>query len=73
MKDEEVVKKLREMSVQLAEWSAICDKSATYIQLTKRILELPNCNDCHRQNCEYKPRAGENVRNNCPLWKGSAV
>lgn len=34
---------------------------------------LPDCNDCMRQGCEYKPRAGEHTRINCPLHKKSAV
>ena len=32
-----------------------------------RLLSYPNCNTCRRDNCEYKPKAGEDVRINCPL------
>lgn len=39
----------------------------------QKIESLPNCNDCKRQGCEYKPKLGELVRFNCPLWKESAV
>lgn len=30
----------------------------------------PDCNTCARKYCEYKPRAGQTVRANCPLWRG---
>ena len=39
----------------------------------QRIENLPNCNTCLRQGCEYKPKLGEYVRFNCPLYKDSAV
>ena len=39
----------------------------------QRIENLPNCNTCLRQACEYKPKLGEYVRFNCPLYKDSAV
>lgn len=32
-----------------------------------RVASLPDCNDCGRGACEYKPRWGEQVRINCPL------
>lgn len=35
-----------------------------------RVASLPDCNDCGRWDCEYKPRWGEQVRINCPLWRG---
>ena len=43
------------------------------LQELQRIESLPNCNDCKRQGCEYKPKLGEYVRFNCPLHKASAV
>lgn len=30
----------------------------------------PDCNTCARKYCEYKPRVGQTVRANCPLWRG---
>ena len=27
-----------------------------------------DCNDCHRIRCRYRPKPGEMVRINCPLW-----
>lgn len=45
----------------------------TLLMELQNIESLPNCNDCKRQGCEYKPKLGELVRFNCPLWKGSAV
>ena len=73
MTNEQAKTKLYEMADKLDEWSQIFRAAAVAIQLTDQILSLPDCNDCQRQGCEYKPRVGENVRNNCPLWKGSAV
>jgi hypothetical protein len=34
-----------------------------------QVVNLPNCNDCGRENCEYKPNPGEHARINCPLWR----
>lgn len=34
---------------------------------SERISELPDCNDCSRKDCEYRPEPGEWVRVNCPL------
>ena len=39
----------------------------------KNIEELPDCNTCMRQGCEYKPKLGEYTRFNCPLHMSSAV
>lgn len=44
-----------------------------FLQELERIESLPNCNDCKRQGCEYKPKPGDYVRFNCPLHKASAV
>ena len=30
----------------------------------------PDCNTCAKKRCEYKPRVGQTVRANCPLWSG---
>ena len=40
----------------------------------KRVIKLPNCNDCGMQKtgplkCSHIPGWGEQVRINCPLWK----
>lgn len=38
----------------------------------KRVLSLPNCNDCGHQmrnTCGHCPRFGADIRINCPLWK----
>ena len=43
------------------------------LQELQRIENLPNCNTCLRQGCEYKPKLGEYTRFNCPLHKDSAV
>lgn len=30
----------------------------------------PDCNTCDDRDCRYRPRAGDTVRVNCPLWRG---
>jgi hypothetical protein len=45
---------------------SICD----YARLGYRISTLNNCNNCKMADCEHKPDWGEQVRWNCPLWKG---
>lgn len=44
---------------------SICD----YARLGYDISTYNSCNDCKNMDCEYRPRAGESVRWNCPLWK----
>ena len=34
------------------------------------VSKKPNCNDCANIECQYRPRIGETVRFNCPLWRG---
>ena len=35
----------------------------------KRILALPNCNNCGKKDCQHKPLPGETVRINCFDWE----
>lgn len=38
----------------------------------KRLLSLPNCNDCKSSKtgyCGFRPKIGQDVRINCPLWE----
>lgn len=35
--------------------------------MLREIMSLPNCNDCKRKDCSYKPKWGEHIRYNCPL------
>lgn len=44
---------------------SICD----YARLGAKVSTYDNCNNCHRQECEYKPDWGDSVRWNCPLWE----
>lgn len=30
----------------------------------------PDCNTCDDKDCRYRPRVGDAVRVNCPLWRG---
>ena len=34
----------------------------------EKILKLNNCNTCRNKNCLYRPKWGERVRINCPLY-----
>lgn len=43
-----------------------------YARLGYSISTCDNCNNCHQENCEYKPKLGQMVRWRCPLWKGEA-
>ncbi len=44
---------------------SICD----YARLGYIISTYNSCNDCKDKDCEYRPKLGESVRWNCPLWK----
>lgn len=43
-----------------------------YEQEFKRLMSLPNCNDCgvKQSGCTYMscPKLGEDIRINCPMW-----
>lgn len=34
----------------------------------EKILKLNDCNTCRNKNCLYRPKWGERVRINCPLY-----
>lgn len=34
----------------------------------EEILKLNDCNTCRNKNCRYRPKWGERVRINCPLY-----
>ena len=36
----------------------------------RSISRLPDCNTCTDRKCQYRPKPGELVRINCPLWIG---
>lgn len=42
----------------------------TYKMFFDDVTGKPDCNDCGRFECEYKPKVGETTRFNCPLWRG---
>ena len=46
--------------------SPACD----YARLGMSITRQNSCNDCGNEDCGYKPDYGDNVRWNCPLWRG---
>ena len=39
-----------------------------YLEEYDAILGLNNCNTCRNKNCQYRPKLGERVRINCPLY-----
>ena len=43
--------------------------AAECIEYYQRVKSFHDCNDCKDKTCKYKPRLGEQVRINCPLWK----
>lgn len=45
------------------------NKIAEWLDAYRKILILPNCNDCGNIGCGYDPDPGQTVRFNCPLWK----
>lgn len=45
-------------------------KLESYESYFKQVSSLNDCNNCKKRDCEYRPKLGENVRINCPLWKG---
>ena len=39
-----------------------------YLEDYEEILTLNDCNTCRNENCAYRPKWGERVRINCPLY-----
>lgn len=38
--------------------------------LFRNIMQCGDCNDCRNGQCEWKPKAGQTVRYNCPHYVG---
>lgn len=51
----------------LARVTAERDAYKTYFN---DLSSKPCCNTCENKDCEYKPRVGDTVRANCPLYSG---
>lgn len=34
------------------------------------VSSKPDCNTCEKRGCEFRPRGGDTVRVNCPLYSG---
>ena len=41
--------------------------AADIIKSWNEIQALPNCNNCYRKDCQFRPDWGQIVRFNCPL------
>lgn len=44
-------------------------KLADIVRVYDEIMSLHDCNDCEKKDCQYKPKLGQMVRINCPLWE----
>lgn len=42
----------------------------TYKVYFMDVSSKPDCNTCEKMGCEYRPRVGDTVRANCPLYSG---
>lgn len=42
----------------------------TYKVYFMDVSSKPDCNTCEKRGCEYRPRVGDTVRANCPLYSG---
>lgn len=42
----------------------------TYKVYFMDVSSKPDCNTCEKKGCEYRPRVGDTVRANCPLYSG---
>lgn len=40
----------------------------SHAQYGMTVKTYDDCNNCGRRNCEHKPKPGQMVRINCPLW-----
>ena len=70
---EEQQQLLRECSEKAQDWADALMLASTTISLLYDLQSLPDCNDCMRQGCAYRPMVGEHTRINCPLHMDSAV
>ena len=61
---------MSQKSMDADEFAKMLYYTAECIRYTHRVSSYNNCNNCRKKHCEYKPRVGENVRINCPLWEG---
>ena len=53
-----------------AELEQVKRERDAYMCCSKDLLSKGNCNECgDKENCNYRPRPGETVRANCPLWR----
>lgn len=44
------------------------NNAIAYLQDYEEIIQLNNCNTCGNKTCQYRPKLGERVRYNCPLY-----
>lgn len=44
--------------------------AAECVEYYCKVSAYKDCNDCKKDDCEYRPSIGDMVRINCPLWQG---
>ena len=58
------------MDMDAEDFARMLIYTADCIRYYQRVSSFNDCNNCGRKSCEYKPKPGEQVRINCPLWEG---
>ena len=49
------------------------DAIDSLLTFVDNIFALPNCQDCARKDCECKPKLGETIRFNCPVYVAGSI
>ena len=60
---------MNQRSQDAEEFASMLHYVADCIRYTQRVQSYNDCNTCGKKNCEYRPKPGEMVRINCPLWE----
>lgn len=72
---EEAVKIIRSIEAEnvrlRTELEQVKHQCAEYRVYYDDLSSKPDCNTCTNEGCGYKPRPGDIVRANCPLWCGA--
>ena len=58
------------MRLSLSEGAAIFSGMAEAAKAYEVIMSLPNCVNCKKAECDFKPKDNEPNRFNCPIWVG---
>ena len=58
------------MKLSILEIKESIDTVSAVLDVYLQIAAMPSCNTCRKVDCEYRPKDGEKMRLNCPLWEG---